>query len=72
MLSFEMNQAVFDQEVGRALDNLYLNDYLDARARTLEQQKDTAQALKEKQAKEVFAAKDGCNEAVRSVPGLHA
>ncbi len=72
MLSFEVNQAAFEQEVDRAMDILYLTYSLGGGARTLQQQKETAQTLKEKLEEEVISAKAEYNETVRSVPGLQA
>ena len=70
MLSFEVNRTIFDNEIDRAINMLYLSYWLKEEAATAQERvgalTDTIEALKE----EIITFKQRYDEAVASLPDL--
>ncbi len=70
MLSFEVNQTLFNNEVDRAIDMLYLSYWIRNKAETEQQKVDALSAARDKLRGELAEAKTNYNAAVDRLPVL--
>ncbi len=70
MLSFEVNRTIFDNEIDRAIEVLYLSYWLRERAVTIQDKVDALSKAREKVKAEIEDAKTRFQTAVELIPSL--